>query len=342
MTLQLLSPRARGRSRGFTLIELLVVIAIIALLLALLMPAVQKVRDAANSALCRNNLHQMGIACHAHEESIKHFPTGGWGWFWVGDPDRGFGEHQPGGWIYNILPWMEQDPLYKLGSGLPTAQKLAASTERIGTAVAAFNCPSRRNKARFDNGWPILTYANAQNPAPSLARSDYAANAGHNRRNEFFGGPANYADGDRANFPWPNTSVCTGIVFQRSKIKFADIKNGTSNTYLAGEKFLYTDRYQTGKDPADNETMYTGFNNDVCRVTFIPALPRRQPDAGGPVRDRPSSEPVKDATFRFGGPHPGGVNMLYCDGSVRAVGFDINPLAYQRAGDRRLGVPVYE
>src|SRR5262249_49688412 len=103
---------------GFTLIELLVVIAIISLLIFLLLPAVQKVHETANRVKCSNNLKQIGLAMHNHEAVFKRFPTGGWGWFWIGDPDRGTDERQPGGWIFNLLPYMEQDNVYRMGAGL--------------------------------------------------------------------------------------------------------------------------------------------------------------------------------------------------------------------------------
>ena len=130
--------------RAFTLVELLVVIAIIGVLVALLLPAVQAARESARRTQCSNHLKQIGLAFHNHEDSMLHLPTGGWGWNYVGDPDGGFQENQPGGWTYNILPWIEQNNLREIGLGSPGPLKPAELARLVGTPIKFYHCPSRR------------------------------------------------------------------------------------------------------------------------------------------------------------------------------------------------------
>jgi len=84
-------------------------VAIIAILIAMLLPAVQAAREAARDMQCKKNLKQHGLAAINHLETHRFLPTGGWGWLWIGDPDGGFGRKQGGGWLYSILPYREDE-----------------------------------------------------------------------------------------------------------------------------------------------------------------------------------------------------------------------------------------
>ena len=109
---------SRTRASAFTLVELLVVIAIIAMLVALLLPAVQSARESARRVQCLNRVKQLALSVMNHESAHAYLPGGGWGWRWVGDPDRGFGNNQPGGWTYSVLPFLEETALWSMGSGV--------------------------------------------------------------------------------------------------------------------------------------------------------------------------------------------------------------------------------
>lgn len=312
------------RRTGFSLIELLVVIAIIALLLALLLPAIQKVRESANKMQCASNLHNLGIAFHHFHNDYKHLPTGGWGWNWVGDPNRGKDVDQPGGWCYSILPYIEMDALYKTGVNTIDSQKRILNRNMIATPINLLFCPSRRGPKAYKNGYN-LTYINVDGVVPLLARTDYAANCGNANWNEGApgdgggGGPASFAAA--ATFNWGDTSIYNGVVFRHSRVTLGEIVQGggTSNTYMVGEKYINPQDYLTGFDPGDNETIMAGFDNDTVRCSF--SLPER--DLAG-----------RQLTRQFGSAHVAGLNMLYCDGSVRQVDYQVDITVHRSAGSR--------
>ena len=137
----------RSCRKAFTLVELLVVIAIIGILIALLLPAIQAAREAARRTQCKNNLKQIGLAAHAHVDAQKFFPTGGWGYRWMGDPDSGYGTRQPGGWGYTMLPYLEESVIFNLGRGQTTALKQNTLAQVAAIPAPFFTCPSRRDSA---------------------------------------------------------------------------------------------------------------------------------------------------------------------------------------------------
>ena len=218
-----LSLAKRKTSAGFTLVELLVVIAIIGILIAILLPAVQAVREAARRNQCANNLKQMATAALDHESSKKFLPTGGWGHNWVGDPDQGLGMNQPGGWAYSIMFFMEANTNIMQSAGLPYTGGVGGMNKTNMNAIIIgagstvltqlngqnqqavqpiFYCPSRR---------PVGVYpGNAQDQqnvsgaaTGNVAKTDYAAN----------GGSIGFNYSATTGCPWtsdPTTASCNG------------------------------------------------------------------------------------------------------------------------------------
>jgi type II secretory pathway pseudopilin PulG len=326
-------------------VELLVVITIIGILVMLLLPAVQTAREAARRTQCSNNLKQLGLGALQHVEKHGHFPSGGWGWYWVGDPDRGFTRRQPGGWIYNLLPYVEQEALHQLGAGKTGTAKMQDAGRLIQSPLSLLNCPSRRSSALYKGS--VYAYnASAPPGAPSgVARTDYAACTGDAAPDEFCGGPGDQPTGD--GWPpcnampsgqtanpcvncWHDTTPHTGVSYQRSEIQVAHILDGTSNTIFAGEKYLVPDNYENGADGADNENAYTGYNNDNYRNGYW-WMSGNTANGRTPMQDRPGM----GNTFIFGSPHPAGCQIVLCDGSVRMMKYAVDPLTFGRLCNRK-------
>jgi prepilin-type N-terminal cleavage/methylation domain-containing protein len=334
-----LSPRMSNLMRkrtllrsGFTLVELLVVIAIIGVLVALLLPAVQSAREAARRSQCMNQLKQLALGAQNHHATAKHFPTGGWGYFWVGDADRGFGENQPGGWTFNLLPFIEQQVLYNRASdGDPeTMNQVQKDGARyiVTNPLAIVTCPSRRGLGPFPK--PIdgtfIAYNASRNPASSnlAGRTDYAINCGDINNNEIGSGPKSLTQAETFNWREPLANRLTGVCFQRSTISFARITDGSSNTYLIGEKYLSTRHYDTGGDSADNETWCTGYNNDNFRNAF----------------HTPEQDSEKSHSGKFGSAHATVWLMSFCDGSTHSMSYDIDRQVHRNLANREDGNPI--
>lgn len=346
------------RLGGFTLVELLVVIAIIGILIALLLPAIQAAREAARRSQCKNNLKQLALGCLNHLDAQKHFPSGGWGWYWVGDADRGLGKRQPGGWIFNTLPNMEEQALHDVGKNgsldrPPTADLVAVRDLVVGSPLAIITCPSRRISRPYPCSFGVGT--NLYNAAtPTVAgKSDYAANSGtvwaetvwnaSPAANEF---PPDYPSEETFNQSgsmwWLDKYLkrerqsgireVNGIMYQRSQVSHRHITDGTTKTYLCGEKAMQTGDYETGTSGGDNETWCTGFNNDNFRTTAVgyPTSRALTPEQDAPLLSN-------DHNHAFGSPHSGGMNMAFCDGSIQTINFDIDWQVHRDMGDRADG-----
>lgn len=286
--------RLSRRTKAFTLIELLVVIAIIAVLIGLLVPAVQKVREAANRMQCSNNLKQIGLAFHNHHDSLGLFPTtGNYRGRW--DPANGgtdgsvsragnpsgttgapaTGTAQSASWLVQILPYLEQEILWR------------SDTATIrDTPVKTFYCPSRRAPIKLTNG---------------RATNDYAA--------------AQFERGTAAN-SW-------GVVRQNNMgapVRTANITDGTSNTLVAAEKRINQLYYGGNTVWCDVDGFYFGSECSCMRD----ANNQPTPDSQSPS----TSNVYYDTTF--GGPHAGVLMGMLADGSVKAIRFGITATVFSR------------
>lgn len=341
-------PRVMTRHRAaVTLVELLVVVAIVGLLIALLLPAAQSAREAARRTQCHANLRQLALACLAHETVRGHLPSGGWGGEWAGDPDRGFGTKQPGGWAFTILPHLEEAVLRDLGSGMTDANaKADLAVTRLTTPVSAFTCPSRRPAAVWTlaaSKKPLRVTAVPQmltrRPA-AVVRGDYAANMGSGSlpgNNYLSGGsPSSITSGDAMSEaawagygPPPN-----GLVFRRSCVRLREITDGLSATYLLGEKYVDPAAVVSGLSDDDDQCLYSGHDRDVLRTGLEPPSqdrPNFDPATVSGVAGSPNKYPLPIA---FGSPHPDACGMAMADGSVRVVASTIEAAAHRAAAGR--------
>lgn len=333
----------KSRSRNaFTLIELLVVIAIIGVLVAILLPAVQQARAAARRTVCQNHLKQLALAAIGHHEQLGHFPTGGWGSEpsgepdrerWTGDPEKGFGIEQPGGWAYNILPFIEETTLHDLGSGTTPDEEVLAIKQRDATPIPDFFCPSRRSPfvLKGTDQWRPATsqkYLNFPKPARSneYAPTDYAANGGNN-----FYRVTTVGDGSLS----IRKVADQGIIFHKSKTRVAQISDGTSKTCLIGEKHTWVDLYTTTwLYPNPNSEKEEWWHYDEGPPFSGRSNLGRSVINGGPrygrdrrLAERRSMRPAIHG-ITFGSAHRKGSYFAMCDGSVRTVSYTIDIEAY--------------
>lgn len=307
------------RRAAFTLIELLVVIAIIAILIALLVPAVQKVREAAARTQCVNHLKQIGVAFHNHHDVFKYLPTAGRCNGINGTTNPGqVNSRADWAWPYQILPYIDQGAAFNQPTGK------AGDDRIIGTAVSSYHCPSTRPAKLYSAtnasflGW---TNWNGQ-----WGKTDYAGCAGTHT----------------GATPNGNNSGVNGIVVRTGVAKInlgKSIQDGSSNTLMVGERRQNLLELLVQGSSYDNEPCYcTGFCNgtdsEAMRVAVTNGtswLTPQRNTAGG----------LNNQTgWSFGSNHDSGMNALFGDGSVRSIRYGVDPLLFMRVCVRDDGTTV--
>ncbi len=283
--------------RGFTLLELLVVIAIIGILLALLLPAVQKVRSTAARIQCANNLKQLGLALHNYHDANSALP-------------QGVTSEQPGepypriSWLARLLPYLEQDALWRATVGAYEYQQVPFADPphvAFGTPVRVFSCPA--DSRTLD---PQPTHGGRR---PAL--TSYLGVLG-----------TAYDQTD-------------GVLFRDSRVRLTDITDGTSNTLMVGERppsadlwygWWYAGYGQAGSGSAD---MLLGVRERNFGGPYVAACPP------GPYHFGPGRVTEQCDLFHFWSLHSGGAHFLFADGSVRFLRYEADgvlPALATRAG----------
>jgi prepilin-type N-terminal cleavage/methylation domain-containing protein/prepilin-type processing-associated H-X9-DG protein len=290
----------RRRRNAFTLIELLVVIAIIGVLIGLLLPAIQKVREAANCVACQNNLKQVALALHSHHDARGSFPVG-----FHQAVDMGGGRWANGtNWWVEAFPYFDQESLYRRWDKTDYRNNLAGGTgAATANVIKVFLCPS--------------------DPLPDPVFYFASANPQNAWQNGFYGLSSYGGNGGTRSAGNPKTAAQTkdGIFFIDSYVGIADITDGASRTFLLGERYHRDPEY-------DRITLGTddGPIVNVGKWAYVVSPAARNLTLSSPVPINyhvPPSTVVGDSltilnrVCAYGSGHPGGANFAFADSSVR-------------------------
>jgi prepilin-type N-terminal cleavage/methylation domain-containing protein/prepilin-type processing-associated H-X9-DG protein len=297
---------------GFTLIELLVVIAIIAILIGLLLPAVQKVREAAARMKCSNNLKQLALAMHSYHDSNTVFPIGQYNDFYSND-----GPFIRGCWLIPILPFIEQQGLFANFESSNNANGWALFAANKTKVLPNVMCPSDPSSPKTDTLDTNITTAGISEKQGM--HTNYLACSGSTA----------YGSGKNLN----------GIFYVKSKTKITDVRDGTSNTLMLGEILVVADTNANNDQRGRYANSWEGNNWFSTLNPPNSTVSDRLGYQGISIPNAPITNVANNGTQNLSArsTHSGGANFSLADGSVRFIQNNIDPLIYNQLGSRELG-----
>ena len=308
---------------GFTLVELLVVIAIIAILIGLLLPAVQKVRQAADRASCGNNLHQLAIAMLAYHDTAKQFPVGQYNYLESNTPSNWIRAC----WVHFLLPYIEQNNLYQVYNATAGTSGYVLNAPGKDAVIRTLICPSDGNSPKTKTIDTNGTSAGTQMQGMHVNYVGCAGN-GWSISGTNYGG---FGAGGSAN-------VLTGMFYVQSQTKLGGITDGTSNTMMLSEILVVPDDGANDLRGRYNNS-WTG--NNLFTTVYPPntTVPDVQHYQGVNTVFAPTTRSGTNNNMSARSNHTNGVNAVFADGSVRFVPNSINLAIYQAVSTIAGGEP---